>query len=184
MNDQAKIRITTIVAEPSYTPTEEQIKRAEARRRFNRSYVYAPIFLLTAVVLGLTGLMIWSIFAPNAAESAAFLSGIADIILILVLLPTIMIWGAIVGLPIGYYVKRYQERRQEPTPDQRYVRQYGRFRILIWQLEYKIDQLADFITNRLLPAITRPLIRTHQIGAAIMTWLHYWYDTLTQPNNQ
>ncbi len=170
MNKQAQIQITTTTAEPSYKPTDAQTERAAARRRFNRLYVYLPIWLLTAVILVLTGIMVWSVFTPAAAENAAFLSGVADLILIMVLLPSIILWGVIVGLPIAYYVNRYQERRKEPTPDQVYVRQYGRFRLILWQIDHKVEQLSQFIQERILPVIVRPIIRVHELAAALKAW--------------
>jgi heme/copper-type cytochrome/quinol oxidase subunit 2 len=170
MNNQAQIQITTTTSEPSYTPNEAQTERAEARRRFNRLYIYTPIFLLTAVILVLTGFMVWSIFAPTAAANASRLSGLADLILIMVLLPSIIIWGVIVGLPIAYYVNRYQEQRTEPTPDQIYVRQYGRFRLILWQIDHKVEQLSQLIQERILPAIAQPIIRAHALGAALKAW--------------
>jgi hypothetical protein len=184
MSNQAPIKITTVTAQPSYVPTEEQSKRAAARRRFNRLYIYTPIFLLTAVALFLFGIMVWSLFTPNGAENAAFLSGVADIILILVLVPQIFIWGAIVAVPIALYIKRRRDRRQPVPADQKYVHQYGRFRLLLWQIDHKLSQLQQLLANRILPAVINPVIRAHQLGAALKTWIATWYGTLFQPDNR
>jgi hypothetical protein len=188
MNNQARIEHITIGSQPSYKPTEAQRDRAAARRRFNRLYIYTPILLMTAVALILVGLMVWSVFTPEGAEHAAFLSGLADIILILILLPQVVIWGAVVALPIAFWVKRYQERRKPPSADQVYVRQYGRFRILFWQIDHHLDNLHHLLTHRILPAIVNPIIASHKFGAALKTWLQAWYNTLVdifvRPNNQ
>jgi hypothetical protein len=184
MSNQAPIKITTVTAQPSYKPTEEQTRRAAARRRFNRLYIYTPVLLLTAVALVIFGIMVWSLFTPVGSENAAFLSGLADIILILVLVPQIFIWGAIVAVPIALYIKRNRDRKQPVPADQKYVRQYGRFRLLLWQIDHKLSQLQQLLADRVLPAVVNPIIRVHRLGAALKTWVAIWYDTLFQPDNQ
>ena len=174
MNDQSPFLITTVTAKPSYEPSKAQMERAAARRRFNRLYIYTPILIATAVSLAITGFMIWSIFAPNATENAAFLSGLADVILILILLPLVIIWGAIVALPIGLYIKYYNDRRQPVPADQIYVHQYGRFRLILWQISHKLDQLHQLLDERILPSIVNPIIRAHTKATALKAWIKNW----------
>jgi hypothetical protein len=179
MNNQVRINYITIGPQPSFEPNEAQVKRAAARRRFNRLYIYTPILLLTAVGLFLTGMMVWSLFTPAAAQNAAFLSGLANIILILVLLPAVIVWGAIVALPITLYIKHYQGRRKPAPADQVYVRRYGRFRLLLWQIDHKLDQLQQLLFERILPALVNPIIRAHRFSAFLKAWLREWYAALT-----
>jgi hypothetical protein len=179
MNDQPIIRKTTIALRPAYEPDEEQIARAAARRRFNWLYIYMPVLMLTAVILILTGFMIWRVFAPTDAVNAALLSGLADVILILALLPTILIWGAIVALPIGFYIYRYQQQREEPAEDQVYIHKYGRFRVLLWRVDHKLGEGQQLLNERILPALARPIIRLHALVTAVKAWLQQWYEALT-----
>jgi hypothetical protein len=179
MNNQPIIKKTTIALRPAYEPNEEQIARAAARRRFNWLYIYTPVLLLTAVILVVTGFMIWRVFVPTDAVNAALLSGLADVVLILALLPTILIWGAIVALPIGFYIYRYRQRREEPAEDEVYIHKYGRFRVLLWRVDHKLETVQQLLNERILPAITRPIIRLHALVTAVVTWGQQWYQTLS-----
>ncbi|NJN53767.1 MAG: hypothetical protein HC804_02790, partial [Anaerolineae bacterium] len=60
---------------------------------FNRLYVYVPVGLITAVVLTLSLYLLYLALFPPTAETYLFLSGLADFVLILMLIPVVLIFG-------------------------------------------------------------------------------------------
>lgn len=166
--------VTTSLLSPvtsGFEPSAEQIARATALRRFNRLYVYVPVGLVTAVVLLITlYMLILAIFRPSP-ELYLFLSGLADFVLIMMLLPVVLIFGLIMTAIIGGYVyyNFFMDEADRPiTP----APPYGRIRTLLW----RIDSLLLLI---ILPKlrhysyrITRPLIRFNGWFAYIQSWLN------------
>lgn len=153
----------------TYQPTEIQLARAAALRRFNWLFVYVPIVLGTVSILFLLGFMFWQSFAPEQSEtSRTLLSGIADVVLILTLMPMMLICAlgplALIGLAAFYYNRRQtQKDAPEPAPP------VGRLHLLLWRLDAIVNTAAQK-SAELLPKIAQPVIQFNALLAYIESW--------------
>jgi hypothetical protein len=108
-----------------YEPTAGQAKRAQELRRFNLLYVYLPVGLMSAItVITVVLLLFVAITQPNV-EAILWLSGIADIALVLAMLPVIAVGAFVLGLFAYIYI---QARRNGTAP----IRQTQR---LLWRMD-------------------------------------------------
>ena len=144
--------------EPVFEPSTRQLERAKEIRRFNLLYIYFPIVSLSLVVLLLVLALIYLGLNPPALETLQTLSGIADAVVILGLIPTIILCGIFPTLVIGVTV---QARKQGIAPIQQ-------LQVLLWRLDrligtgrMKVDEVA--------PKIARPFINIHATVAYIKT---------------
>ncbi|GIK55245.1 MAG: hypothetical protein BroJett015_09080 [Chloroflexota bacterium] len=156
-----------------FEPSEEQMSRAAALRRFNRLYVYAPVGVVTAVVLLTFLYLLYLALFPPTEETYLFLSGLADFVLIMMLLPVVLIFGLVMTAVIGGYVyyNFFMDEADRPIPP---APPYGRVRTLLWRLDsllllIVLPQLRSY-SHR----ITRPIIRFNGWFAYLQSWL----DTL------
>lgn len=139
------------IVEPEYQPTAVQLERAQALRSFNRLFIYLPLALLALTVVGLAVAMGWlTLFADTATEMRAreVVSGVADIIVILVTLPLTLVCALLPAAAIGLYV---YDRGRERT-------RIASLQRLIWRGEAKIYPLVEKLL-RLLPKVARPIIK-------------------------
>jgi len=114
-----------------YEPTAGQAKRAQELRRFNLLYVYLPIGLMSALtVVTVVLLLIVAITQPNV-EALLWLSGLADIALVLAMLPVIVVGVIILSLSAYIYI---QARRSGTAP----IRQTQR---LLWRMDNVVGRL-------------------------------------------
>lgn len=148
----------TVVPEKSYQPTITQRERFEKLRRFNWLYVYTPILICTAVVLVLIGMMMWGTFANPETPTRLFFSGMADLILILILLPLIvigLIGPAALGGFVYWQIQSRRTRQEQPVQiEGNLVQRYS------WRLEALLDKAAVTI-ERIVAKIATLLIRVH-----------------------
>lgn len=101
-----------------YQPTVVQKDRYRALRRFNLLYVYLPIVLCSLLILSVIGYFGWQTAVQSDPSALMTASGLADLILIIVMIPMViigLIWpAALIGL--GYWLyKRRQERKERPS---------------------------------------------------------------------
>ena len=149
--------------QPSYTPSQEQTERAAAMRRFKQLYVYGPILLASLAAVVLVVLLFWGVFSPNVGGTADFASALADIILIMVLLPPTVLGGILaIGL-IVLIARRTQKQRRGTTKTP--AQQYGRLRLLLWRLQALLDRIDAVLTEKILPRVTAPVIKGHGLAA-------------------
>ena len=144
---------TTEQTAVSFEPNEEQQLRDARLRRFNRLAVYLPIGLTAVVLMCCLGFLVCRAVVP--AEAAFFstltLSGIADLLLILVMLPLIILLALITGGAV-YGLIYWQQQSQKRPPYER-----DRLRLLLWKLGNILDEIQHRVTavsNR----ATQPLI--------------------------
>jgi hypothetical protein len=152
-----------------FQPTDEQLARAAATQRFIRLYVYLPMGLVTAVVTLITLYLLYLAFFPPTPDIYIFLSGLADFVMVMFLIPVVTIFGLLLTAGIGgtiyyWYVMDEAERPIPPAPA------YGRIRTLLWQ----IDSLIVRYRPKLLEAetqIARPVIQFNAWLVFIPSWL-------------
>lgn len=122
-----------------YTPTSAQLERTKAFKRFNRLYVYLPIFLGSLIIVGLWIFLGWITFSNPEGSTLSFVSGLADLILILILLPMVLIGLigplALFGLIYWAYNRRKQQNENKTLLDEGLlIQKYS------WQAESFIEK--------------------------------------------
>jgi len=117
----------------AYEPTTDQLARAAALRRFNRLAVYLPLGLAGLVVLALIGLLFWGVLSPNVAGTREFVSGLADVVIILAIMPLLLLCAVVPLAAVGLVIYR----RQQPQ------REYGRLQPLFWRLDSILDRARN-----------------------------------------
>ncbi len=155
------------VANP-FTPTAVQIQRAQELKRFNRLVIYLPLGIITAAALGLLIYLLIIAVWPPFEDTRLFLSGVADIILILFLMPVILIFGLVLAGVIGGFVYWRQSKKEEGEPSLQ--NKYGRFRLLLWKVDQKLSGVYRTI-DQLMPKIANPVIRFNETITYINTRL-------------
>lgn len=161
--------------EPSaYSPTLEQLERERALKRFNRLYIYTPVAIVTVIVIGLLVLMLIGIFAPGLVGAEGFLSGLADTILVLWMIPMSLFCAIGPIAYIAYLINRRQRRSQLP-PDSPLLR-HSRVEMALWRaqdISDQIDQKGDDVSDR----IAKPFFSVGSLAAYVDAWL----NILTRP---
>lgn len=149
-------------------PTAVQLERAKALKRFNRWVIYLPLGLLGTAVLGLLVYLLIVAIWPPYADTRLFLSGIADIILILAMLPMVLIFALVLVGIIGGAVYWQRSRKEEGDPSLQ--KRYGRLRLLLWKGDQKLSGLYRQV-DQLMPKAAGPIIRFNAFMAYLTTWL-------------
>ncbi|MCB8981534.1 MAG: hypothetical protein H6657_29355 [Ardenticatenaceae bacterium] len=157
-------------ASTTFVPTAVQLERDRALKRFNLWAVYVPLgVVVTAVLALLIYLLIIAIWPPYE-DTRMFLSGIADIILILFMLPVVLIFGLVVAGLIGGGIYWRKSRQESDAPELQ--KQYGRLRLLLWKVDQKLSGIYRQI-DQVMPKIAGPVIRYNATLAYINTWLDH-----------
>lgn len=154
-----------------FTPSTEQLARAAALRRFNRLYVYVPVGLVTAVILALSLYLLYLALFPPSEDTYLFLSGLADFVLIMMLLPVVLIFGLVMTAVIGGYVyyNYFMDEADRPIPP---APPYGRVRTLLWRADSLLLMIVLPKLRRISQRITQPIIRFNGWFAYGQSWLH------------
>ncbi|MEZ4590274.1 MAG: hypothetical protein R3D55_03930 [Chloroflexota bacterium] len=139
-----------------FVPTAVQLQRAQALKRFNRLTVYLPLGLITAAVVGFFVYLLIIAIWPPQTDTRLFLSGVADIIFILFMLPVALIFGLLLVAIFGGAIYWRQSRKEEGEPSLQ--TKYGRFRLLLWKLDQKLSSLYRQI-DQLMPKLAAPVIK-------------------------
>jgi hypothetical protein len=151
-----------------FAPTAVQLERVNKLKRFNLWAIYVPLGVLTTAVLGLLIYLLILAIWPPFEDTHLFISGIADIILILFMLPVVLILGLLLVGILGGGI--YWRKSRKDNGDSSLQKKYGRLRLLLWKLDQKLGlfyQQAD----RLMPRLAGPVIRFNAFTAYINTWL-------------
>jgi len=144
--------------EIQYEPSAEQTERAAKLRRFNLLYVYLPIGLISAVTIVTVAILLIVAIVQPSVESLLWLSGLADIALVIAMLPIIVIGAVIIAL-IGYTFT--QARRREMAP----IRQSQR---LLWRMDNVVGRLR-VRTDDVAAVIAQPFFKVHGAMAYVRT---------------
>lgn len=132
----------------TYQPSPEQLERAFALQRFNRLYVYIPLAVFSLAGLALVGLLLWGVFSPNVTGTREFASGLADLVVIMTVMPLLLLCAIVPAAAVGLIVYR----RQQPK------REYGRFHTLLWKLDTLVTKAQDAV-SRTMPKAAAPVIK-------------------------
>lgn len=146
--------------EPIFEPSNRQLERAARIRRFNRIYVFLPISLASIIALALTILLIFLALGIGTVEVRETISGIADSVLILTIIPT-MVLCAIV--PTAFIAISIQTRQRGIAP----IRQTQWF---FWRVQDRFGFLGIRI-GRLMEKFREPIMRISARYAYLQTFL-------------
>ena len=144
--------------ERPYEPTAEQAERAAELRRFNRLFVYGPIGLISAIVVTLIVLLLIVAINPPSGEALLFISGLADVALVIAILPIVIVGAALLGL-IGY---AYITARKNGTAP---IRQTQR---LLWRMDNVVGRLR-VRTERAAEGVIQPFLSMNGAVAYVKT---------------
>jgi hypothetical protein len=159
---------------PGFSPTEEQLERESALKRFNRLYIYLPLGIVVLTSIFLLVLMLVGIFAPGLVGAEAFLSALADTILVLWMIP-MMVLMAIVPIAYAAYLVNRRQRRNMLPPDSPLLR-HSRVEMAMWQAQNILDKVSKK-TDSVSEKIAQPLISINVLLAYVFAWL----DILARP---
>jgi hypothetical protein len=145
-------------------PTAVQKARITSLQRFNWYFVYTPILVLLLIVLTLTGLLTLGALSPKIIGTRPFISCVADIIIILTILPMSLLCLVLPLAMVGFMVYR-RGKKKDGT-------QYGRLHRLFWRIERLLD-IVQAKTEAILPKVGQPIIRLNALLAYITTLLDH-----------
>ena len=143
-----------------YQPSPDQMERAAALQRFNRLYIYVPLAVFSLAGLVLVGLLLWGVFSPNILGTREFASGLADLVVIMTVMPLLLVCAIVPAAAIGLVVYR----RQQPK------REHGRFHTLLWRLDALVTKAQDAVSTTT-PKAAAPIIKGHASLAYVQTLL-------------
>jgi len=155
----------------AYEPSVSQLARAKAMRRFNRLFVYTPVAFLGLVGLVLIGLLLWGSLSPHITGTREFASALADIVIILTVLP-LMVMCAVVPLAAIAYAG-YRRRGEK--------RAHGRLHLLFWRLESLLER-AQRGSGAGMNKLARPVIEGHARAAFLSTLFNRLKQTIKRLN--
>lgn len=144
----------------NYQPSPAQVERAKALRRFNRLALYLPVGLVAALIVLITIFLLY--FALFEADSQAIitLSAVADSIIIIYAIPTMLLCGL---FPTLFIIAFAQGRQRGMAPIQTTRR-------ILWQIESQLIRVQGKI-NEVAPKVTGPLISLHSRFAFLCTFI-------------
>ncbi|PID84912.1 MAG: hypothetical protein CSB13_10740 [Chloroflexi bacterium] len=145
-----------------FKPSERQKAREAALKRFNQLYVSMPIIIFSVIAVLIIVLMVIAVLYRFINEDVnwdilPFISGLADIVIILFTIPLIIVMIAAPALLAGIiYVSNKRRKADKST-----VVQGGKFQVLFW----KMDNLIEYVqtkTNKIAPQVANQVIRFNE----------------------
>lgn len=162
---------TTLPAQPPVPPQArpEQLERRERRQRFYRLRVILPMALVALLWLGVTLLLLWLTVAgewfaidTNQAYYRTLVSGLADIVLVLSLLPLLLLCALPSALAVGLVVYRRQKKQEAPEVENL---------PLFWRIENVIIRVKERLDEDILPRMAQPVITAYGLVAFVRAFL-------------
>jgi hypothetical protein len=153
----------------SHRPTSEQLARDEARRRYLRRNVYAPIIIAALVVLVLFALLVYLGFVVQTPEAASFIAGLSALTIIFISLPLIVLMSISPIIWLAFTLNRRQSRRNAPETGPMAYR--SRVQILLWQLD-SLLVMAQNSAAQVGATLRRPLITLYARVAYLREMAH------------
>ena len=133
---------------PPFAPTAAQLERAGELRKFNLWTVYLPLGIVGVFVVGLVSYMLFLAIWPPYEGTRPFLSGLADSVLILFMLPFVLICGLLQAAVIGGLVAWRKSHQEAVAADPN--RRFGRLRLFLW----RVQQWLDLALEKIEPLLT------------------------------
>jgi len=150
-----------------FVPTAEQLAREQELRRFNRLYIYLPLGLLALVAVLIVGALLVGVFSPGIMGTEEFISALADIIIILWIMPMLVLMAlASIGF-IAMAVNRRQQRKLLPADSP--LLQHSRVQWFLWRVQSTLGR-AEAQVDLAAEKMTDPLIRNHGRIAEVEAW--------------
>lgn len=161
MTSSTSVTSETTTSATEYQPTEAQLARAAALRRFNRLAIYVPLILFALIALALFILMLVNAL-PNegSQDTRQFLSGLADIIVIVTVIP---LWLLITLIPVGAIALFVSMRQRD-------IRPLRGLQMLFWRIESKVG-LVQEKTQEIAPKAAAPVIKANAQLHFVFAWL-------------
>lgn len=158
-----------VTSEPApFSPSAEQLARERALQRFNRLTIILPVTIVVVMVIALIVLMLIGIFAPGLIGAEEFLSGLADTILVMWMIPMTVLCAIGPIMYIAYLVNRRQRRNQLP-PDSPLL-QHRRSQMAMWQAQDITDRLEQK-SGSLSDRIVQPFFSLGVFASYVDAWL-------------
>ncbi|GAB4267154.1 MAG: hypothetical protein Kow0080_09000 [Candidatus Promineifilaceae bacterium] len=155
-------------------PTEEQRARMAALKKFNWLFVYTPILLGVTITIVLIGLLLWGAFSPAAESTHAFISALADITVIFIIIPQLFLCALPTLGAVGFVVYKRQNKPEDGQPPQ-----YGRLQTLFWKIDNLLTKAQTAIQNTA-PKVAQPVIKGNAILAYLTTILKHLKNNFTR----
>lgn len=176
-----EIRLPTPVPEP-VLPTAEQHARLEARRRYNLLHVYLPLGLVALLwlitilaLLWLTVVGKWFAVDTDQERFRALVSGVADAVTILMLLPCLLLCLLPLGGAAGVFV--WRRRRGADAPD------VQESLPLFWRIENVISRVQAPVVA-FLPKLAQPIVVVYGLAAFVRTFLQQLKEIIRREINR
>ncbi len=160
--------------EPTFEPSATQLERDKELRRRNRLYIYLPLGFVTVLSIIIIVLLLIGIFAPGITGTEEFIAAVADIIIILWIIPAIVLLSL---LPIGYVsymVNRRNKRKLNPQTGPLAYR--SRIQVLLWRVQYFVER-GQSATNEYAPKIAQPVTRFN----GLLAYIEAWFNAIFRP---
>ncbi len=150
-----------------YQPSADQLARDAALRRFNRLYVALPLTLAIIAALIILGLFVYLIFAPDSEASIQFISNLADIIIILAIIPMMMMVAIVPLAYLAFVVNHRQNRPREAITGPMANR--SRVQGTLWRIDNALGNVKNK-TNETAPKISRPFAELNARFEEVDAW--------------
>lgn len=151
----------TAEVKPEYQPTDRQLERAAALRRFNRLFVYLPIILAALIGLFVVGLLFWVTLVQPGEGSRETVSGIASFVIILTSIPMTLLCA----IPSVLFIALIVQGRQKGTAP------IKRVQTIFWRLDSLVLRLQSTV-NEFMPKMADVVIRGHAAVAFVRNLLN------------
>lgn len=151
-----------------FEPTAEQLARELAIRRFRRLYVYLPIGIAVALAAIILIIVLIGLFAPGLVGANQFISALADIIVILWIIPMLVITAVPTIGYIAYVINRRQRRQRAAAQGVNVDR--SRVQLLLWRVQQLMDRVHAK-GDEWAPIIAAPVIAFNTLLAEAEAWL-------------
>jgi amino acid transporter len=122
--------------------------------------VYAPVVLFSFIVILLVVLMLIGVLAPGLTGMAEFASAMADVVLIMFMIPLIILM--LIG-PLLLFALLNNSRNRRKAGKPRFD-QGGSFQVLLWKLDNLI-QRSQTKTNEIAPKMADQVVRFNELLA-------------------
>lgn len=155
--------------EPISQPNDVQLARLAALRRFNWFYVYTPL-ILTVLFLG--GIVVYLLYGTVFLKQESLrqtVSGLADLIIISLTLPMILLCAIVPGAAVGFAVYRRNKQKETAVQGQ----PAKPIQAIFWRIENIVDRVQAQVQTTT-PKIAQPIISLN----ALLEYMRVMYHAV------
>ena len=161
-----------------FTPTDEQRQREQSLQKFNRIAIYLPLGLFGLIISAIVIALMVGVISPGIGGTAKFVSGMADIVIIMMTVPMMLACAILPVGAIALMVTRQQKQKENPQPQMGALANHSRIQVLFWRLDSMIAKVQDSAQNKITPSIAKPVIRLNAFLAYISTLFNNLLETI------